>query len=659
MAVSLTEDCIARMLEDSERNVDFQPLVQVLTVKMIKATKEGASDRYRLILSDGTHFAQCECCQIYCITHIKPAHHLISITAMLATQLKGLVEQEGLGRNFIIKIKSYATNTIQDRKLIILLDVEILDANVADRIGDPRNYDPRPLAGGAAPAVKTEGGAAGMSSAARPQQNAGSMGNVRRTPAPGVRAGGVDAALRQNPVYPIEGLSPYQNKWTIKARVTSKSEIKYWSNARGDGKLFSVNLLDETGEIKATGFNDAVDKLHPLFVENKVYYISRAKVNIAKKQFSTVNNEYEITFEKDSEVVECKEDDASDVPEVKYNFVPLDQLDSVEPKQTCDVVGIVDSVGELGEIISKASQKPVQKRELVFVDQTGMSVRLTLWGKTAMTYGTDKGHVGAGIDDRPVVAFKNISVGDFGGRSLSMTSSSSMMVNPDLPEAHSLRGWYDDEGVALSSKQAFKSYSSAMLGNSTVGANANDSKERKTIGEVKDLGLGTKPEGKADYFNMRATLVYIRNENLYYTACPGEKAPGEKCQKKVVCESEGNWRCERCNRSYETPDYRYMLSANVQDYTGQLWISSFNDVGEQIVGMKAEELEQLRNQDDGEAKYQQVLTRAANKMYMFNCRAKMDTFQDQERVRYSVTRLSEVDYAKAANELVESMKKFL
>lgn len=568
---------------------------------------------------------------------------------MLATQLKGLVENDGLARNCLIKIKSYAPNTIQDRKIIILLDVEVVDTTIADRVGDPKSYEQR-----AAPAVKTEGGA-GTSPA--PRANAGAM-PARRAPTAGVRAGG-DGSINKNPVYPIEGLSPYQNKWTIKARVTSKSEIKYWSNARGDGKLFSVNLLDETGEIKATGFNDAVDKLYPLFIENRVYYISKAKVNIAKKQFSTVNNEYEITFEKDSEVFECKDDDVGDVPEVKYNFVPLDQLDSVEPKQTCDVVGIVDSVGELGEIISKASQKPVQKRELVFVDQTGMSVRLTLWGKTAMTYGTDKGHVGAGMDDRPVVAFKNISVGDFGGRSLSMTSSSSMMVNPDLPEAHSLRGWYDDEGVALSSKQAFKSYSSAMLGNSTVGANSSDPKERKTIGEVKDLGLGTKPEGKADYFNMRATLVYIRNENLYYTACPGEKGPGEKCQKKVVCESEGNWRCERCNRSYEAPDYRYMLSANVQDYTGQLWINSFNDVGEQIVGMKAEQLEQLRNEDDGEAKYNQVLTKAANKMYMFNCRAKMDTFQDQERVRYSVTRISEVDFAKAGNELVEAMKKFL
>lgn len=86
------------------------------------------------------------------------------------------------------------------------------------------------------------------------------------------------------------------SRWTIKARCTVKSDIRHWSNARGDGKLFSVNLLDETvrpcqafvvvkesglltmrsqGEIKATGFNEEVDNLYPMFEEGKVYFISK------------------------------------------------------------------------------------------------------------------------------------------------------------------------------------------------------------------------------------------------------------------------------------------------------------------------------------------------------------------------------------------------
>lgn len=102
-------------------------------------------------------------------------------------------------------------------------------------------------------------------------------------------------------IYPIEAISPYSHKWTIKARCTSKSPIKTWHNSKSEGRLFSVNLLDDSGEIRATGFNDQCDLLYDLFQEGSVYYISSpCRVQIAKKQFSNVNNDYELTFERDT-----------------------------------------------------------------------------------------------------------------------------------------------------------------------------------------------------------------------------------------------------------------------------------------------------------------------------------------------------------------------
>jgi replication factor A1 len=35
-------------------------------------------------------------------------------------------------------------------------------------------------------------------------------------------------------------------RWTIKARVINKSDVRHWSNAKGEGKLFSVTLLDDS-----------------------------------------------------------------------------------------------------------------------------------------------------------------------------------------------------------------------------------------------------------------------------------------------------------------------------------------------------------------------------------------------------------------------------
>lgn len=36
-------------------------------------------------------------------------------------------------------------------------------------------------------------------------------------------------------IVPIERLNAYQARWTIRARVTAKCDMKVFSNARGDG----------------------------------------------------------------------------------------------------------------------------------------------------------------------------------------------------------------------------------------------------------------------------------------------------------------------------------------------------------------------------------------------------------------------------------------
>ena len=41
----------------------------------------------------------------------------------------------------------------------------------------------------------------------------------------------------------------------------------------------------------------------------------------------------------------------------------------------------------------------------------------------------------------PVVAIHGAKVTDFGGVSLSCPGSSIFQLNPDIPEAHQLRGW--------------------------------------------------------------------------------------------------------------------------------------------------------------------------------------------------------------------------
>ena len=74
-------------------------------------------------------------------------------------------------------------------------------------------------------------------------------------------------------------------------------------------------------------FNEAANKFYPKFELGKVYYISKGTLKVANKQFKTVQNDYEMTLNENS-IVEEADEEGTFIPEIKYNFVKIDQLGS-------------------------------------------------------------------------------------------------------------------------------------------------------------------------------------------------------------------------------------------------------------------------------------------------------------------------------------------
>lgn len=493
---------------------------------------------------------------------------------------------------------------------MVALDVEVMEnLGVHEKVGEPESLE------------NTENSGVGVKQEEdrKPQPGAISGGNfygnsngngahvkqesTSRSLPPKSAAGGGGTSAHGN-IYPIESLSPYAHKWTIKARCTVKSDIKTWHKQTGEGKLFSVTFMDETGEIRATGFNEQVDQLYEVFQPGSVYYISSpCRVQIAKKQFSNVNNDYELTFERDTAVEKAEEDNS--VPSIRYNFTNIQDLQKVEANSTVDLVGVIKDVGEVSQITSKSTGKPYDKREISLVDNSGFSVRMTLWGNTAQSFEGDPDQV---------VAFKGVKVSDFGGRSCSLLSSGTMAINPDIDEAHRLKGWYDAQGNTAD----FTTHSSTM-GTTNAGGRKD---VYKTTKQVQDENLGMSEQ--ADYFTLKATVVYIKSDNIAYPACQSEG-----CNKKIVEINPGEWRCERCDKSFEKPQYRYIISANVSDHTGQIWLSCFDEVGRMMLGMDGNDLMDMKEND--ERAFGEKVANANCQTWIFRCRAKMDTFQDQTR----------------------------
>ncbi|KAF8651467.1 hypothetical protein AX16_004766 [Volvariella volvacea WC 439] len=579
---------------DDESVFQAAHIVQFLSIKKVNAGSN-ATDRFRIIMSDGVHFIQ----------------------AMLATQLNHLVHDNTIQKNTIAVVEKLSCNYVQEKRLIIILALNILQST-AEKIGTPQQIE----AGEASVAQRQ------TSVTPAPETRPAAPLDSRASAAPPVQP---KQPPRKPPaqapgraVYPIEGLSPYQNNWTIRARVTQKTDIKKWSNPRGEGTLFSVTLMDDSGEIRATAFNQAAEDLYSKFEEGKVYYISKARVNLAKKKFSNVTSDYELALERTTEVEECHE--AVNMPTIKYNFVPLSGLKDLQKDAICDVLVIVKEARDATTITSRQSQRDVLKRDLTLVDRSGFQVQMTLWGKQAEQYS---------VEDGSVIAFKGVKVGDFGGgRSLSMFSSSIMQVNPDLTEGFSLKGWYDAAGTT----QTFEEYSGLGGGGGpAVGFNRN---EACTITEIKHKEIS---ENKAEFFSTRATILHIKSENLSYPACPTPN-----CNKKVN-EVHDGWRCEKCDKSFSAPEHRYIMSLAVADHTGQVWLQGFNDVGVAIFGMSANDLVDLRERDENA--FNVVLHRANFNTFNFSCRAKVDSYNERTRIRYGISKMTPLDYKEEARAL--------
>jgi len=199
------------------------PVLQVMDVKKILGPNGQATtpERYRLMISDGEHFQQ----------------------AMLATQLNDLVKDGGspadrkLVPKCVIRLHEYICNTVHSRRIVIVLQCEVMGPPLSHVVGNPQNIegtstgtpgqDASGPTGTAAP-FRTTTVSQGQQQQQQQQQHQVTSRSFGGRSAPSSFTGGshsfaTTTATLPEGVIPIKGLHPYQNRWTIKARITAKT----------------------------------------------------------------------------------------------------------------------------------------------------------------------------------------------------------------------------------------------------------------------------------------------------------------------------------------------------------------------------------------------------------------------------------------------------
>eukprot|EP00727_Mastigamoeba_balamuthi_P013165 m51a1_g8471 putative replication protein a 70 kda dna-binding subunit (646) ;mRNA; f:485091-487370 len=636
----LTSGAIARMNQPGDRVQG--PILQVIDVKSITAAvpSPNANDRYRLLVSDGVHLQQ----------------------AMLGSQLNQVVKSGQVVTGTVIRVEEYTVSVVKDRKVFIITTLKPL-GNIA-KIGSPVAFDPN-SARPAAPAVQPSAPAttapvqyyrapaatAPPPGAAVPPSRyaAPAMQQQQRGPAAPAAQGPVED-LSTQPLHPVRTLSPYQNRWVIKVRVTSKSAVREFHNARGEGKVFSVDLIDQHGtEIRASAFSESVDRFNALLVPGQCYYISRCVTKLANKRFTTIAHEYELTMGSSSVVQPAPEDPS--IPRAHFSFVDIASLAARPKDDNVDVIGVVTEVGQVSRFVPRNGGNELSKRTVTLGDSTSHTIEVTLWGEKAEACELPLG---------TVLAIRGCKVSDFNTKSLSTVVSSVVDPSPDVPEAARLRGWFEATGGNV---QWYAISQRGNFGGAGGQARTQHAAAFKTFGEAQ-LEQVSAEDGY--FFDSVSAVTLFRVDGKFsYSACGSAAAPAmgaapgarpgreRACQAKVTFEN-GMYYCAHCNKSSPTCNERYILNFSASDHTGSQWMTAFHEAAIKMLG--GVEAAALLAMD--EAQRARVFYDGQYRWYQMRVKCKTEMYRDEARPRYTVVSIDPLNYVAESTRLVELIEKY-
>ncbi|KAG8461269.1 hypothetical protein KFE25_002458 [Diacronema lutheri] len=589
-----------------------KPTVQIIEMRRI----DGTTEKYRLTLSDGTH-------------HMNALVH-----PRLNAELKGV---QTLGT---IKVLSGVCNIVSGRRVVIINKIEVLSAAplAAGRLGS---------------SVDVERAACGL----------GEM----KTPSPHGAAGGgplgADRALAAGRVKPISTLNPYGTGWAIKGRLTLLEEPRSFSRGDRAGRVMTVQIADESDEIRATLWAEAVDAYLPILQEGGVYLIASPKasaIKIANKRFSSLKNPYELSLGADARIVRFEEEEGGArgraSVQALLDIVPIAQLGAKPAQAAVDVVGVVLEVGALQRITRKNGDE-LTKRTLLLADESGASVELSLWDAHAskVDEAMAPGGSAAGADGVTVVCVKGARVSEWNTKSLATGRSSQLGVNPERAEADAVRAWWAARGGAGAAGLSALSVNERAGGAGGPGGAGGLPSERLELAQITldaPQMLLASGAGKPLYATCRLWVQKLQtgeNRPLWYAACP-------KCSRKLHGDEAAGWSCEACSTSMADADFRFILSAVACDRSGRQWLSLFNETGIKLLGQKAADLKALREVD--EHGFDAALA-ARNWAGPFcaRLRAKSEVWNGEAKLRINALDLAPCDFAAEAAAMLADIKR--
>ncbi|CAK5063340.1 unnamed protein product [Meloidogyne enterolobii] len=403
-------------------------------------------------------------------------------------------------------------------------------------------------------------------------------------------------------IVPIGLITPYCNKWRICGIVSSKDpQIKEFTNAKGKFRVFGFVLTDQSSSsIRISAFSEVADKYFPMLENGQAYYVSggarAGSVKAANKQFNNTGHDYEIVLDRDSEIVYCN--DKFEPPKLRLKPVHLVNIPQ-HANECVDVQAVVERVGEPTQVMSRKDQRLLDKREVFLVDKSGTEICLTLWNEMVQSFEVEPGKV---------IGIKGAVVREFnGGFSLSNTTGTQIIEDPEGDFTRQLYQWYRDQKPLQEIKSlTIKTDFATVI-----------ERDLRLIGPLLQHGIDRDSE-KGQYLYIKGMVNAVKTEQAIYQACPVKG-----CRKKL--QMEGNqYRCEKCNQTFDNYSNILMLQLEVADFTGTVWMTMFDELATSLLETSADELAQL--QRDDHYRFDAIFNKIRFHDFVFRIRAKYEIY---------------------------------
>ncbi|XP_059073264.1 replication protein A 70 kDa DNA-binding subunit E-like [Cryptomeria japonica] len=231
-------------------------------------------------------------------------------------------------------------------------------------------------------------------------------------------------------------------------------------------------------------------------------------------------------------------------------------------------------------------------------------------------------------DSVVILALCNAHVGYFNGKLINITATTTLHINPTFQEAEilTLRG-KDPLHVV-----PFVAETIHIDGKYT----------RMIISSIHEW-MSIKPKTIQTALLVVLRFVIVNDQNLYYAACP-LIVNGRPCKKKCTQQVDDSWFFSRCKMTMQDCNYSYLLPLKLQDATGTLWATGFDEGSIHLLHKTKKQVYALLDDATTIETPSSLIKRLLPHHYSFTQLVSTETYNSESKMKVTVNKVAHVDF---------------